>query len=78
MNQPELIPTPPTQADLWQDQSMALSSISYLAEAFLAGAEHIYQILFLGKAANTDPDTYSWDGAMALQYKEEFLKAVQE
>ena len=34
--------------------------------------------LFVGKAKgrNTDPDTYTWDEAMASPYKEEFLKAA--
>ena len=35
-----------------------------------------YDSLFIGKAANTDPDMYTWDEAMASPYKEEFLKAA--
>lgn len=37
----------------------------------------LYDDLFIGKAANTDPDTYTWEQAMASPYKEEFLKAAQ-
>ena len=32
---------------------------------------------YIGKAANTDPDTYTWDDAMTSPYREEFLKAAQ-
>ena len=36
----------------------------------------VYDSLFVGKAANSDPDLCTWDEAMASPYKEEFLKAA--
>ena len=41
--------------------------------------EVVYERLFAGKAkANSDPDTLSWDEAMASPYREDFLKAAQD
>ena len=33
---------------------------------------------YAGKAAHSDPDTYTWDEAMASPYKEQFLQAAHE
>ena len=33
---------------------------------------------YAGKAAQSDPDTYTWDEAMASPYREQFLEAAQE
>ena len=40
--------------------------------------ERLYNSLYIGKTANTDPDNYTWDQAMESHYREEFLKAAQE
>ena len=41
-------------------------------------AERLYDSLYVGKAASTDPDNYTWDQAMESPYREEFIKAAQE
>ena len=38
---------------------------------------HLYESLFVGKAAHTDPDTFTWEQAMASPHKEDFLSAAQ-
>jgi len=37
---------------------------------------YLYEALYVGKAANTDPDNYTWEEAMASPYKEQFLEAA--
>ena len=45
----------------------------------LAHFAYVFTCYTVGKAkANKDPDTLSWDQAMASPYREEFLKAAQD
>ena len=45
---------------------------------YLEGHARYYDNLFVGKAAHTDPDTFTWEQAMESPHREEFLKAAQE
>ena len=38
---------------------------------------HSVELPFVGKAANTDPDTCTWEQAMASPHREQFLEAAQ-
>ena len=37
---------------------------------------HLFDCLYAGKASQRDPDTYTWDEAMASPYREQFLEAA--
>ena len=45
---------------------------------YVEAHSRLYEQLYVGKAVNTDPDTYTWDEAMASPYKQQFLEAAQE
>jgi hypothetical protein len=62
-------PTRPTTRS--QTRASRLNPTAHYADDH----EYHFESLLVSKAANTDPDTYSWEDAMASPYREEFLQA---